>query len=247
MLSRIVIVTAASVAALSAVANAADIYRPVLPAPYNAVNWSGFYVGVHAGSASSSVNFNDTDPFGGSVLNGGLKGTGFIGGAQLGYNRQLGHFVFGVEADLGDLSNSSSKSVLLNTGWIVTSKTAGGFYGDVAARLGFAFDKALVYAKGGYAYLGAADKFSGYDGLSDSLGDSFSTSTTGVFGWTVGAGVEYLVTPAWSVRAEYQHFEFGDASNAVPAEPGNVGGGSGKFTNASADTVTAGISYHFGR
>ena len=54
--------------------------------------------------------------------------------------------------------------------------------------------------------------------------------------------MEYLVNPAWSVKAEYQHFEFGDVTTALPASVG----GSAKFTNASLDAVTAGVNYHIG-
>lgn len=237
MLHR-VIFTAASVIALATAANAADLgsYKGG-PASYAAVNWSGFYAGGHAGGQSSSEDFTNYNLDGTVATKGSLKDSGFIGGGQFGYNVQSGNLVFGAEIDLGDLSGSASKNTS-SQGTAINNKTTGGFYGDVTGRIGYTFDKALVYAKGGYAFQSAEDKFSISQG-----GNNASSSVTGVSGWTLGAGVEYLVNPAWSVKAEYQHFEFGDVTTTLPAPAA----GSAKFTNASLDAVTAGVNYHFGR
>lgn len=38
-----------------------------------------------------------------------------------------------------------------------------------------------------------------------------------MWGWTVGAGVEQAVSPAWSVKLEYGYLDFGSASLSTPA------------------------------
>ena len=89
-----VILTAASVVALSAAANAADMYRPAAggykDVPYVGVNWSGLYVGVNGGYGANAA----------SVPTGGLDPAGGFGGGQIGYNVQRGNIVFGLEADI---------------------------------------------------------------------------------------------------------------------------------------------------
>ena len=36
-------------------------------------------------------------------------------------------------------------------------------------------------------------------------------STSGFDGWTIGGGVEWMLSPAWTFKVEYQHFDFGRA------------------------------------
>jgi outer membrane immunogenic protein len=237
MLHR-VILTAASVFALTAAANAADMYRPAAggykDVPYVGVNWSGFYFGGHAGGAWNGTEFTDYGSSGNVFNQGKLNDdTGFIGGGQIGYNVQSGNLVYGLEVDLGDMERSASVSYPAHNLAPIYS-TKGGLYGDVTARVGYTFDKALVYAKGGYAFLDGENKVS-YSNSAYSKKDFVS-------GWTIGGGVEYMVAPAWSVKAEYQHFAFDDVNVATPAEGGNV-----KFKNNEADAVTAGVNYHLGR
>ena len=226
--------------ALTATANAADLgsYKGG-PASYAAVNWSGFYAGASAGGQSSKAAFNDVVNGTGTVDKGDLNGSGFIGGGQIGYNIQRGNLVFGVESDLGDLDNSVSKKATMQpNNTVLTHSTSGGLYGDITGRVGYAFDKALVYAKGGYAFVNVDDKVSSYTDANNHSNGSVSGTNSG---WTLGAGVEYLVTPAWSVKAEYQHFEFADTS--ISAADGT---GSTKFKDATVDAVTAGVNYHIG-
>ncbi len=66
--------------------------------------------------------------------------------------------------------------------------------------------------------------------------------------WTVGAGVEHFLSPAWSVKAEYLHFDFGSrgGSQTSLTDPpiGYV------YTNSfsvTADSVKVGVNYHFGQ
>ncbi|MEO4001684.1 outer membrane beta-barrel protein [Mesorhizobium sp. CAU 1732] len=81
------------------------------------------------------------------------------------------------------------------------------YLGTVRARAGYAFDRALIYAHGGWAYgkteqtLSLTDEFTG---ATDSISSSTSRS-----GWTVGAGVEFAVTEMISVGTEYAYTDLG--------------------------------------
>ena len=87
MIKRIILATA-SVVALSAAANAADMYRAgpsYKDTPYVGVNWSGLYFGANGGTGFDANDWGNNG--------------GFFGG-QLGYNVQRGNIVFGVETDI---------------------------------------------------------------------------------------------------------------------------------------------------
>src|SRR5215216_4292042 len=97
----------AALAMGSVSASAADLAaRPYTKAPAAVVaayNWSGFYVGVHAGYASSDPRFD-------FVTNGhynnapgesfGFGVNGFMGGGHAGYNWQASNVVFGLEGSI---------------------------------------------------------------------------------------------------------------------------------------------------
>lgn len=111
----------------------------------------------------------------------------------------------------------------------------GGLYGDATGRIGYTFNRALIYAKGGFAFV---------DGnVSTSTGVAgFTLNSASMFtGWTVGGGVEYMVAPNWSMKLEYQHLDFG-------AKFPNLTAGGAVFpyrNDVTAETVKFGINYLF--
>ena len=72
--------------------------------------------------------------------------------------------------------------------------------GTVRGRIGYAFDQVLLYGTGGYAW---SDNRLSTTLLGLSISDSQFHS-----GWTVGAGVEVMFAPKWSVKAEYLYRSF---------------------------------------
>jgi outer membrane immunogenic protein len=224
---------AAGMLTISAQANAADMYAGGMKdAPvYGAIpSWTGFYIGGHVGGAWSALDSTDVD---GRVA-AGRKWTnddaGVMGGGQLGYNMQTGNFVFGPEVDLGimDLSKNQREP----GGAREASVVDGGFYLDVTGRLGYALGSALLYAKGGYAYL------DGKIGWRDTTAAG-DRSKTGLDGWTVGGGVEYAFSPKWSVKAEYQYFDFG-ATDLHPTATTRI------KNELTVNTAKLGLNYHWG-
>jgi outer membrane immunogenic protein len=201
-------------------------YAPLAP-------WIGFYAGVHGGGVFGDIEVGDTfdyngDPFAENTI----EASGLIAGVQIGYNIQRGNVVFGVEADLGYLNFSGDESADLphpvrqyydpNDEISAKYSIEGGLYGDLTARVGYAADRALFYVKGGAAFVNAEFN-SHYVGANCSTTGrgcnapdnpskfNFDKSDT-LFGWTVGVGVEYALSKNWSVKAEYQHFDFGTMS-----------------------------------
>ena len=106
-----------------------------------------------------------------------------------------------------------------------------GVYGDITGRIGYALDRTLVYAKGGFGF------FNGDATVRDPSARNFTTKTQSFTGWTLGAGVEYKITPNWSVKAEYLHFDLGDQEvrfrNSLARWDNTV----------TVDTVKVGLNY----
>jgi outer membrane immunogenic protein len=180
--------TALSVAGVSA-ASAADLpMRAAPPAPVFAAapvfTWTGFYVGVNAGYGWSNDDFDAID------LADDDNDGGFIGGAQVGYNYQIGSFVVGLEGDIQYADFGREFSYLGN------DFESSDWFGTVRARAGVAFGQALIYGTGGFAF-------------ADDVG-----------GWTVGGGVEYAFTNNLSLKVEglYVNLEEDDAFDGLDYE-----------------------------
>ena len=200
-------------ASIAGAACAADISAPSAaytkaPAVSPVTNWSGFYIGAMGGYATE-VN---SDPF-------AIKG-GFAGGT-LGYNWQSGMFVAGIEADGAWANISNSRSLL---GVTATAKVDA--LATVRGRVGAAFDQVLLYGTGGLAL--ADTKVS-----ATALGITLSDNKTQT-GWTVGAGVEWMFMPRWSLKAEYLYRRF-DSVTLFGVSTGTVALNSGQV----------GVNFHF--
>jgi len=202
-------------------ASAADLpARAAPPAPVVAAvpvfTWTGFYVGVNAG-----VGFNSSDDelvFGdGSVLSGDSDDdASFIGGGQIGYNYQFGSFVVGVEGDLQWADFGSTTFVVpaaLGGGTVTVDSDD--WFGTVRARAGVAFDRALIYATGGFAF------------------------TDNRNGWTVGGGIEYAFTNNLSAKIEGLYVNLEDDDITLP------GGVVANTGDTDFGVVRAGLNYRF--
>nr|DAH82731.1 MAG TPA: opacity protein [Caudoviricetes sp.] len=205
----------------------AGAYGADLPIVERRYNWSGFYAGVHGGYAwSESMGATTSSP--GAVAMDSTKLSGGFGGGQIGYNWQPGsNFVVGIEADAAG-SNLRYKEAIgarMFNGAVfpVLASTAEiSALGSVTGRLGYAFGPALVYAKGGWGW---ADT-----NFSMTMFDLTQEKSKFLSGWTAGAGLEYGFASSWSVKGEYQYFDFGsiryfrmlDLSTAVHTFKGGV-------------------------
>lgn len=153
-------------------------------------SWTGFYIGGHAGYGWSKFTGNGT--FGVDTVN----AKGFLAGAQLGYNYQIGQFVIGVEGDYSWANVKYETPLFAGT---LTLKND--YFITAAARLGYSFDRFLVYGKVGGAW--TRDKWDGTDGTGGTVTGKFNRT-----GWMVGAGAEYAIWNNWSAKLEYNYLMF---------------------------------------
>ena len=218
MIKHIALISA-SLFGLAASASAADI----APAGYD---WSGPYIGLHAGYLTSRSDIFDV-----AVLTEqDVNTSGFVGGGLIGYNYQKDQLVVGLEGDIG-WSNAEGHGVAvappLNTYNLIWD-------GHTRVRLGVAPNNGpfLLYIAGGLAF---AD-FKLTDG---GTGD---VKTAGYFGTSIGAGAEYAFSEKVSGRLEYIYDDYSGhlfgATNWI-----QVNDYSAKLKNTS--TIRAAISFNF--
>ena len=248
-----VAVLSVAVLALSAAgaANAADLpVKAPPPAPPPPVwSWTGFYIGGHFGGALEYSTLQD--PFGPVSFGDSVTTTAFIAGGQVGANYQIGNVVLGAQADLSWAASRGDETCFGLTGGAFFASNCSvdpTLFGTLTGRLGYAFGRTLVYAKGGAAW-----EHTNVDmAVNDNPGQHFLGSATsyGEWGWTAGGGVEYALTPAWSLMLEYNDLGFGTANVATPYVAGNplpghpVGPIAGLSSNVQE--VKLGINYRLG-
>jgi outer membrane immunogenic protein len=165
------------------------------------MSWTGLYVGAHLGGAWSDVDWANVTLTGERVTN---DSSGVFGGAQMGYNQQIGSIVLGVEATLsgGSLSDTFHSAVdpaqtyTTDINTIVT----------VTGRLGVAVNQWMIYGKAGWA--GSDVDVSGRN--SATL-DRFSF-VDWRSGWTAAGGFEFKVSRNISLGVEYGFIDLGSES-----------------------------------
>jgi outer membrane immunogenic protein len=235
IMKRFAIAAFISLTATSAFA--ADMAVKALPPVVAPIwSWTGFYIGADVGGDWARDTVSPTIADGGTFPRSNrLSPNGAFGGAVAGYNFQSGKIVFGIEGDLGYMSVRKSAADLLG-GTEIDFIGGSGLYGDITGRLGLTVDRALFYAKGGYAFINSSAMVtSGIPGFTVGTATNFS-------GWTLGVGVEYKLTPAWSIKGEYLHFDFGSKNATLTSAAGAVF----PYNNAlTIDTVKFGVNYTF--
>ena len=216
-----------------------------VPAPIPYYNWTGIYIGGNIGgifSAGPSVS----DTLGSSFAS--TTSQSFLGGGQIGANYQFwGGVVVGAEADFDWLPNTKNgytatfpPGTTTNTAIVNTNNQ---WLTLVDARLGYAWDRLLVYGKGGWAFGGVSNSNGTVNGTPVNISGSSSNQ-----GWTAGAGVEYAFWGTWSVRAEYDFVRFNNATYTVPTTPaaGVFGGDDISTNNRQLNIFNVGLNYKFG-
>ena len=195
-------------------------------------NWSGFYAGVNVGGGMSLVNAPGMNTIGTTEVN----GTGFAGGAQVGYNLMniFGPKWFvGLEGDIGALRIRASMNDWFDEGFQFTENTS--WYATARGRVGTTTGPALLYFTAGGAWVNFTD---GFASTGPGLGD-LSSRTHG--GWTVGGGTEVALDSRWSAKLESLYIDVGHSNHAV-APPFSQGAD----FKERFQVVRFGLNYKFG-
>jgi outer membrane immunogenic protein len=239
---------------------------PVFPPPYyGQYNWSGVYFGGQFGGARDRINnrWPETDHYFLAGTRIDTKDSAIAGGGQIGYQQQWGNWLLGVEvgalkfSDLTDrvtttanvtfpaVGNGSPSGIENDVQWAVT----------FTPRLGYVWDRWLVYAKGGYALTDIRTTVvqccTPLGVVSNPFVNPLATTEKDEWhgGWVAGGGVEFALTNYASFGVDYQHIFINDETHSGPANstfilnPPLIG-----KTNVDGDIdiVTARLNFRFG-
>lgn len=187
-------------------------------------DWSGFYGTLSGGYSGIDLDGTqiDTDgsegPFGFSDSDKSWS-DGAAFGLGLGYNHDMGDFVFGLDGDVSLLTNENQlemkQTVDADYDWFATARV----------RAGYDADGTLLYATGGLAALAA-----NFDDGADSTSETF-------VGWTAGAGIEHMISDSFSIKVEALYTDFGSADFVLSNDETEI--------DSEMVTVRAGISFRF--
>jgi outer membrane immunogenic protein len=244
---------AASLLALAGTASADGLYNGGPPIGYaEPFRWTGCYAGGNFGGAWASKALTDPvqlvqDQILGAPSTTGVttvntNPTGFVFGGQIGCDYQFAsNWVIGVEggASATTLKGSSTVSLPLgNPGDQANVTARADILPSITGRLGYAVDTWLLYAKGGAAWAGDS-----YSVAGTFQGTPFNFQGLGLrTGWTVGAGIEKSIRQHWSVRLEYDYFDFGHAN--VLMSDNNLALSGNVDAKQTVQTVRFGLNFH---
>lgn len=207
-------------------------YKAPVKAPVSggAPNWTGFYIGAFAGAdyGSAKIDFP-------GIGAAGPQAAGALAGGTLGYNWQFGSWVLGVEGDAGwtnargSVACSGALSIPGGIGGVLAGTDCADradFLATATARLGYAWGRALYYAKAGGAWTHetftvTCNNLVGFIPCTGGpAAGAQSTASDDRAGWTIGYGVEFALTPHWSAKGEVNYIDFGNKT--MTASDGTV-------------------------
>jgi outer membrane immunogenic protein len=222
---RTLIVAITSLMAASR-AMAADLpVRTEAPAYYPAVapiyDWGGGYIGINGGYGFGESEWEGNPNPSGLSSTGNFHVKGGLIGGTMGVSGQWGAWVLGVEGDfdwqgISGTSGSSfctslttstkanlftvppTKPVINAPPAGLSCKTASTWIGTFRPRVGYAWDRVLLYGTGGIAGANVQTELSG-----------LPPQTNFDFGWTAGAGLEWAFTDNWRFKVEYLFVDLG--------------------------------------
>jgi outer membrane immunogenic protein len=235
-MNRLTLLAAAAIAVgAAAPALAADLparapaYTKAPAIVQAAYDWSGFYVGINGGGATSNIDWN-ADGFGDE---GNHHATGGTVGGQFGYRWQMSSWVFGLEAqgNWADFKGSNVSAIFAPN----VNQTKIDAFGLFTGQIGYSWDRALFYVKGG-----AAVTDNRYQIFASPNGGLFNSVSESRWGAALGVGIEYAFAPGWSLGFEYDHLFMGN-NDIVQGF-----GFANDHIKQDVDLFTARVNYKFG-
>jgi outer membrane protein OmpA-like peptidoglycan-associated protein len=169
--------------------------------------WDGPEVGIQGGYGWGTSKGSIAS----GLLNYSFSPDGGLGGAHAGFNWQWDHVVLGVEGDVegGDVSGTLNGTFTRFAGNVHSSMD---FDASIRGKLGWAFDRVLVYGTGGVAF---GDVNTRFTATTPPIGNVGSVNGVRV-GWTGGGGLAYAITPNWELGAEYRYTDLGSKNVTFP-------------------------------
>jgi outer membrane immunogenic protein len=217
----------------------------------SAQDWNGFYAGVNVGIGDSDQSwdhlvvpgFPDQDVAGNVYSS---NHGGFEGGGQLGFNSEMGPWVFGVEASFDGSSYTSHSICFGGYGdYHARCGTRSNWNADFKARLGQVVGPVLLYVTAGGELRDLSVSARDVQDGSDPIAGSYNNSSKAVFGWVAGFGFETPISDNVTAGLEYDYSSVDERAKLTPTagsdtdivEPFNVG------VSQNTSTVTLRVNF----
>jgi outer membrane immunogenic protein len=225
-------------------ATAADLpsgkYLPKAPLLPSLYSWTGFYVGAQGGYSWGTDRTRELLTTGRVFINEfEYHPNSAFGGGHAGFNYQMGALVLGVE---GDVEAMRARSGFQDPSRVRSPGDPGGlvrvqqdWQASVRARIGYAFDRFMIYGTGGAAF--TSFDYSYYNPLAG-FGEGAKMSKTG---WTAGGGVNYAMTNNIILGVDYRYTDYGHFDYVAKS----AFLGLTADQNPSSHAVRASIAYKF--
>ncbi len=215
---------------------------PIAPSGPPPFTWTSCYGGLRAGGGWGQKDLTDTAGIVSAVttftaVNLGIDG--YMLGAQVGCDYQFApNWVVGIEgAGAGGNISATTNVPITIADDSATFKETTDFLGSVTGRIGYAWDRLMVYGKGGVGFV--TDRYHTADTLQTFAFDGLETRV----GWTAGAGVEWAFWEDLSLKLEYDYYGFGqrsvvftDSTLSFVIGPENI--------KQNIQVVTLGLNFH---
>jgi outer membrane immunogenic protein len=224
-----------------------------------AFSWTSCYAGASLGYGWAHKDVTDPVELVQDLLLGGpvtpaltpvgLSPKGYIVGGQFGCDYQFvgSNWVIGFEGAAIGAGLKGQRTVGLpldpdvpGNPALVTARTD--FLPSGMVRLGYAWDRWLLYATAGAA--GASGNYS-VAGVFTPITAPTPFNFQGVdlrIGWTAGAGIEWAFCEDWSIKIEYDYYGFGH--NTVLMSDNNLGLSAPVDVRQSVQTIMLGLNFH---
>ena len=177
--------------------------------------WGAFAGAAHAQGAPASLGNALRGPSWAQMRTYGLDPSAASNeaGLQLGFDRRFGGWVMGVKGDWSSGPNCTRpdpQSPEASCSTLAWQSTAAG-------RIGYAWDRLTAFTQGGAV-------FSQWDrGALSETRPGYDAAKSVSRGWVLGGGLEYAVGTSWSLRAEYNYFDYGRPDPNSAAAINNLG------------------------
>ncbi|HXX07451.1 MAG TPA: outer membrane beta-barrel protein [Pseudolabrys sp.] len=217
---------------------AADMAVPRANPPPFIYNWSGFYLGAHIGYGWDHRDAEIFDSTGASLVSGSTQGSRVLGGAQIGINFAVApQWIVGIEADY---SGTNMGSTAIDGPAFGQRENNIDSFGTVRARVGYAWDRFLIFGSGGFGWAHEVLTRTQQIGtVNNAIPGTIEEVGATVPGWSAGLGLEWGVSPGWALRAEYLHLDLTSKDFAF------VAAGQSIQATARIDAVRLGVNYIF--
>lgn len=211
------------------------LFEPVLTGEPSEGVWTGFHVGAFGGWAKAEdfdvsglaspagVPYNAANTY-------ALGGDGAFAGGEIGVDWQWRWLVLGLAGEAGFLGLEDSAADPASAGSDTVTEFSTDWYGAISMRGGLAYENLLAYGRLGAAYLNAeAETTDACTAAPCGAATASASEEDVLFGWFLGAGLEYAFGRHWSVGGEYRYWRVNDdlqpagTSSTLGAVAQNVG------------------------